>query len=455
MTTPNPKQDLDPEAISRLHWKEGISLNRLSSLYKVDSGYLHRWMRKNGMKVRNRQEAGLIRRQVKLSPSELAHLYVDRRLTSAQIGEMIGVSGQAIIWHLTKNGIRKRCRSECGRDHLRIRKPSLQEMYGLYVEQKLSSTRISTMLGVSSSLVRNWLHDYKIPVRDISEAVRKYPRDPFSGHISEKSYMAGFSLGDLYVFERSRTIIVNTTTTHPAMINLFCNLFERYGHCAVRPKKGTLGFEWTLLCSLDKSFDFLTTKVEYLDELDFFSFLAGYSDAEGCWMVRRSHENGVSILFELQTQDRETLQHIKTKLERYGYHPTFGIKRLSGSYANGNLTKDMIYLRILRRDEVISLIHDLMPHTRHQEKIDKMKLILAVGKGFSWSATKNRIDAFRTDIKIQVEVCKLFSQFEFQRMKEHDNGRNGKGRLQQAEVEGWTRKPLIDRAYPPATGQPM
>jgi hypothetical protein len=311
------------------------------------------------------------------------------------------------------------------------------------------------MFGVSPSLVKNWLHDYNIPIRNMSEAVRMYPRTPFSGDVSEKSYMAGFSLGDLYVLERRYTVIVNTTTTHPAMINLFCNLFERYGHCAVLSKKGTLGFEWALLCSLDRSFDFLTTIAGHIDEFDFFSFLAGYSDAEGCWMVRRSHKDGVSFLFELQTQDMKTLRYIKTGLESFGYHPTFGIKRLSGSYVNGNLTKDVFYLRILRWDEIISLINNLMPYTKHQEKIDKMNLILAIGKGFSWSATKNRIDAFRTGIKIQVEICKLFSQLEFQRMKKHDRGRDGKGRLQQAEVEGWTRKPLIGRAYPPATGQPL
>lgn len=182
------------------------------------------------------------------------------------------------------------------------------------------------------------------------------------------------------------------------MINLFFNLFSKYGHCRKHPKKGTLGYEWALSCNLDNSFDFLLKENNHVpDDQLFYSFLAGYSDAEGWFGIRKSHFDKISFIFELQTTDEKILRQIKLNLEKRGFHPRFGIKHRE--------TRDICYLRILRKKELISLIKNLLPHSSHEEKIQKMQLILQIKDKNSWNEIKYRVKDLKDKIKKEVESC--------------------------------------------------
>ena len=91
----------------------------------------------------------------------------------------------------------------------------------------------------------------------------------------------------MHVVKHGRAVRIRVSTTHPAMANLFESLFSSYGHVTRCPRTAKLvGFEWTLECDLDGSFEFLLRKPS-LEKLKRFSrderlaFLAGLFDAEG------------------------------------------------------------------------------------------------------------------------------------------------------------------------------
>ena len=75
---------------------------------------------------------------------------------------------------------------------------------------------------------------------------RKYERKPFDGTDEDKAYLLGLRHGDLSVSKPWKGVAkVSTSTTHPAMAELFRSLFEPYGHVYQHPryKKDTKAYE--------------------------------------------------------------------------------------------------------------------------------------------------------------------------------------------------------------------
>jgi hypothetical protein len=130
-------------------------------------------------------------------------------------------------------------------------------------------------------------------LKAIKEKRRKYERRPFDGTKEDRSYLLGLRYGDIPVtkpwMNAAEAIGVSTSTTHPAMAELFMSLFSPYGHVYKHPryKKDTWSYEWNLNAVLDGSFIFLQEEWEDAwkriaeDERTALSYLAGVLDAEG------------------------------------------------------------------------------------------------------------------------------------------------------------------------------
>ena len=409
---------IGPATIRKLYWEDKTSTTKIGKMYGVNPGTLYRWMKKHNIQTREKAEANLLRRKLMLTSDELRKLYWDKKMTTEGIGKLFGVTGAAVRYQMRKYNISTRTLHEAALLRSSIKVPSRDELHRLYWIEWKSTIQIGEQLGVSKDTVRKWLNEYKLPTKEKSEACKRYLRNPFSGNEAEKQYMLGFCTGDAYVCKRYHTMEVYTTTTHPAMIKLFYRLFNGYGHCSKGPGKSRLGYQWSLHCGLDGSFEFLLK--QGLGE-PFYPFLAGYSDAEGCWMIRKSHRDGISFAFEIQSEDRDILEQINLKLRCDGYHPTFGLELRKGTplkHGKGTLTRDLYYLRILRCDEVLSLAEKLLPYSQHEEKIRKMQLMLKIRDERSWIGVKNEIKALREEIKEEVEECKQQAGEEYKRRRE-------------------------------------
>lgn len=413
----NVLKTLDPTTVRKLYWKDKKSTIKIGKMHGVNPGTLYRWMKKHNIQTREKAEAYLLRRKLTLTSDELRKLYWDKKMVTEEIGKLFGVRGATVRYRMRKYNISTRTPHEAALLRSSIKIPTRDELHRLYWVERKSTARIGEQLGVSKNTVRKWLDAYKLPIREKSEACKKYLRNPFSGNEAEKQYMLGFCIGDAHVCKRYRTIGVYTTTTHPAMIKLFYKLFNGYGHCAKWPGKSRLGYQWSLHCGLDGSFEFLLKRG--LGE-PFYPFLAGYSDAEGCWMIRKSHRDGITFAFEIQSEDRDILEQINLKLRRDGYHPTFGLELEKGTPKRGKriLNEDLNYLRLLRRDEVLSLAKKLLPYSQHEEKIRKIQLMLKIRDERSWIGVKNGIEALRKETKEEVERCKRQAEEEYKRRRE-------------------------------------
>jgi transposase len=99
---------------------------------------------------------------LKVTPRELRRLYLDERLPIREIYTRLDVSEGTIYKYLDEYDIPKR-----GSKHKK-QDPSVtkEELHELYVNRGLSSGQIGEMTGVSHTTIVRYLHRYDIPVRN-------------------------------------------------------------------------------------------------------------------------------------------------------------------------------------------------------------------------------------------------------------------------------------------------
>lgn len=306
---------------------------------------------------------------------------------------------------MRKFGIPRRSYSEANvLRYLREPPVSSEKLRELYLIEKKSTRQIAKQLGMAQTSVRRWMTRYGISARNPWSPL-KYPRTHFSDDEREKAYLLGLRAGDLSVCQRTPyTIEVTTASSHPAMIDLFYDVFSKYGHCGRWPRSSNLGYEWGLYCGLDTSFTFLVHKPSKapVERKFFYPFLAGYIDAEGCWKISPNHRKWISFGLVICSEDLGILSSIRERLKEDGYHPSFCINNRESRFHD---TGSLYELLLNRRDEVISIIQKVIQLLKHREKIDKARLILEIKNEKAWESVSNRIKAFKERVKRDVDKC--------------------------------------------------
>jgi hypothetical protein len=139
-----------------------------------------------------------------------------------------------------------------------------------------------------------------------------------------------------------------------------------------------------------------------IDDKYFFHFLAAYIDCEGNWHVTKSHETFPRFTFRLRTGDKGILRDIKFKLESMNYKVIFNLNTKKGKMGPaGPFRNDIYNVTINRRNDIIRLIHHLLPLSKHSEKIRKMKFILE-NNDIKWPEFEKHWIKLREEIKSEL-----------------------------------------------------
>jgi LAGLIDADG-like domain len=207
------------------------------------------------------------------------------------------------------------------------------------------------------------------------------------------------------------------------MIEMFRASFSQYGHCVSIPRKAFLtGYDWQIKAYLDNSFRFLIPKPQSppLEPALLYSFTAGLSDSDGCWSVRDSRGR-TAFKFDVTSNNSDLLSRLASSLEKEGYHPHLyrsqskgTIKLVKGRDENKwiTLTQDIWTLVISRKDKVKRLAYQVLPYSRHQEKISKMKLFLD-NQNEDWEEMKPKFEQLRHHIKSETNETISRAEIEY------------------------------------------
>ncbi|HVC26764.1 MAG TPA: hypothetical protein VND40_01245 [Nitrososphaerales archaeon] len=291
-------------------------------------------------------------------------------------------------------------------------------MEGLHWTRGFSLNDIAEMVGNKTSGYSSYLFkELGIEARPFKEAqlkgihdhVRIYERKPFNGTDEDKAYLLGISQGDLHVSRPfGDAVMVTTSSTHPAMCDLFDRLFSPHGHVSHYPryKKDTNTYEWNIGVTLDASFEFLLQKFEQSlpwvrsSEEITMPYLSGLLDAEGSIVITKDQFQKVALFVDYSNSNKALLDWIRSELISRGYFCSVRINKRKGVRTKkwGIVhRKDYWQLSSYGMDNIQKLIAELKP--RHSEKIARREIALAVHKGQEYSSVAAEIASLRSRIK--------------------------------------------------------
>lgn len=287
----------------------------------------------------------------------------------------------------------------------------------LHHEKGLSLSDLAKLIGNKTSGDTSWLYkSLGVPVRPfeesrlkaIREKRRKYGRKPFDGTDEDRAYMLGLRHGDLSVSRPWGGVVrVSTSTTHPAMAELFHTLFGRYGHVYQHPryKKDTESYEWNLSTILDSSLGFLLDGMSkswawVLGKKEReIAYLAGVTDAEGHIGIFRNYKT-VAIIVSIYNTNSRLLLMLKSSMGRLGYRVLgpYLDKPKGSSGSKYRIMRKKDYWRIAVADFDMSQALLVSLPIRHPEKLVRKRLALTLRKGARWEDVKPRIARIREQI---------------------------------------------------------
>src|SRR3989344_2041435 len=255
----------------------------------------------------------------------------------------------------------------------------------VYLKQRLSTWAIEKKFGIPRSRIYTHLKRHGVPIRSIAQSHIRYARSDFSGNLCEKAYLLGFAIGDLRVRNhnglKSETISIGCSSTKIAQINLIQDLFSKYG----RVWKGSPGKrgEINIEAFVNKSFSFLlphSRKYKWCSDKKryFFSFLAGFTDAEGSFFVSKG-----KAFISWGNYDTDILNFIRHGLMRFGIEPpNMHCDSLLGYVGTHGYIRNKNYCHVTcaKKNVVRRLILEIKPFIMHH---DTQKALIKLKKNLS------------------------------------------------------------------------
>jgi len=210
---------------------------------------------------------------------------------------------------------------------------------------------------------------------------------------AEKVWIQYFSYGDLGFSRHGKKIRLETSTTHPAQIELIRRLMNTHAKPIIYPYKTGATYGWRIVCYVDQTFGFLISERRdlhpdlILDDRLFYSALSGFADADGHIGLRKVRKLA-SAIFTLSNRNKELLLGFKVGLEKRGFTP--------GIYSLHSKNSTVQYQLELRGRNAMKLFLHLEP--KHAEKSEALNLALK-HYGQDWSIAGAVYRDFRNSIR--------------------------------------------------------
>jgi hypothetical protein len=305
-------------------------------------------------------------------------------------------------------------------------------MEQLHWTRELSLNDIADLVGNKTSGYSSWLFNQldlrprpfeEARLKGVAKHLRIYQRRPFDGTDEDKAYILGLKHGDLSAYVPFGNVTrVSTSTTHPALAELFASLFSPFGHVYNLPryKKHTKTYEWNLQSILDDSFAFLLEPREkcrdWVREQNetTLAYLAGLVDAEGHIRLY-ANPRTVGIIVSIWNTDIDLVRFAYNCLDELGYRPMepYLDKRSGGGSSGFHIErkKDYWRLQLGRFDEAQSLLRRLP--LRHREKIERKRLALSVFKGEDYEVIGAKVSSLARSFKEEARQYTRQAELEF------------------------------------------
>jgi len=376
------RKDITPTILKNLYYKKLLSRKDIALLLKSNPSTIYKKMRKFNMPPRKQNLAVKIAMKnkiIKISKKKLKFLYLTKKLSIPEVAKKLNNDMSIISREIERNNIPRRSQGEAVSLGYRKKQIKKSVIKNLYYQNKFTQKEIAEKLKKSRNYICLLMKKYKLKTRTAEKYHTRYTKHNFSNNLAEKSYLIGFRLGDLhaYLLPSKNLIRIDCTSTKKEQINLFRKLFKKYGNIWIgNPRKdGNMVF----VVLLNRSFDFLLPKEDCIpkwvqqNKNNFLSFLAGYTDAEGCIGIGK---NNVAFL-KISSYDKKILKQIHKNLSKLKIKCNPPRIHIKAGYKKGDgciYRKDEWSFNMNKKISLLLLLNLLEKKMKHQKRLNDLKL---------------------------------------------------------------------------------
>jgi len=158
--------DIDTELVIDMYVNQGMSLRKIGKIFGTYPSKIRNRLKDKNITIKSAAQATREIREKQVDIEKMVDMYVNQRMSSTEIGKKLNITKETVCVKLKQIGVKMRTNTEIQTIELDIVK--LEDMY---VNQKMSSTKIGEIMGVTSRTIRTKLKILGIPIRSKSEAI--------------------------------------------------------------------------------------------------------------------------------------------------------------------------------------------------------------------------------------------------------------------------------------------
>ena len=178
----NKKFNGTKEELYRLYWIEKLPTKKIAKKFNVSQGAIYRWLKKFNIPIKGTPHSEEHKKKIaqsslkfKATKEELYELYIIQKLPVEEIAKKYNVTKNTVwrwikIYRIPLRGkiVYDETRKKMSKAKIKFN-ISKEELFRLYVIERKSSYEIAKMFSISEQTVLNWLKKYNIP----EELIRK------------------------------------------------------------------------------------------------------------------------------------------------------------------------------------------------------------------------------------------------------------------------------------------
>lgn len=157
--------DIDTELVIDMYVNQGMSLTKIGEIFDVTRNTIRERLKEKNITIKSVAQATREATEIQVDIEKMVDMYVNQKIKVAEIGKKLNIHRETVRLKLRSLGVRIQSQREAQTIEVDILR--LEDMY---VNQKMSTPKIGEIMGVSGRTILNKLKILGIPRRSKSEA---------------------------------------------------------------------------------------------------------------------------------------------------------------------------------------------------------------------------------------------------------------------------------------------
>ena len=157
--------DIDTELVIDMYVNQGMSIRKIAKIFDVNFQTIANRLKEKNITIKSSAQVTREIQEKQVDIEKMVDMYVNQRISSREIGEKLNIHRTTVCDKLKQLGVKIRAKGQA-----RTIEVDIEKMVDMYVNQKMGSPEIGEIMGVSGRTIVSKLKALGIPRRSTSEA---------------------------------------------------------------------------------------------------------------------------------------------------------------------------------------------------------------------------------------------------------------------------------------------